>query len=135
MSAFNETMEPKLLAKRLVMPSGCWQWTCAISTHGYGVTNFERKQLRAHQAAYRVWRGEVPEGMQIDHLCRNRACFNPEHLEAVTPRENTRRGAAVKTACPSGHPYDATNTYLTPKGHRDCRTCRNEAGRRARRTA
>lgn len=123
MSAFREVMEPKLLAKRMVMPCGCWQWTGAISTHGYGVTNFERRQLRAHQAAYRVWCGEVPQGMQIDHLCRNRACFNPAHLECVTPQENTRRGAAVKVACPAGHPYDAANTYLNTRGHRVCRTC------------
>jgi HNH endonuclease len=136
MSEFRDVMLKKLLESRAVALNGCWLWTGAISTHGYGVTNYDRQQIRAHQAGYRVWRGEVPAGLQLDHECRNRACFNPKHLECVTSRENTLRGdgitarAAQATHCPQGHAYDSENTYTTPKGHRDCRVCRNAAGRR-----
>lgn len=135
---FKTCMEPKLMAHRMVVPSGCWLWTGAISTHGYGITNYQRKQIRAHQAAYQVWVGEVPAGLQLDHKCRNRSCFNPEHLECVTPRENTLRGegitakAARATHCPAGHAYDEQNTYITPKGHRDCRACRAASAKRRR---
>ncbi|MBY4212857.1 HNH endonuclease [Rhodococcus fascians] len=78
-------------------------------------------------------------GLQIDHLCRNRRCVNPDHLEAVTPQVNTLRSTAitavhaVKTHCPQGHQYSVENTYVSSRGGRHCRICRNEASRRHRR--
>jgi hypothetical protein len=108
-------------------PRGCWEWTALIHTAGYG--NFRPHNqgplLYAHRYAYELARGPIPAGLTIDHLCRNRACVNPAHLEPVTNRENIQRAAALKTHCPQGHPYDETNTYRH-KGHgRECRTCVN----------
>jgi HNH endonuclease len=86
---------------------------------------------------YRLLVGPVPEGLELDHLCRNRACVNPAHLEPVSHRENVLRGAsfaainAVKTHCiHDGHPFDDVNTIVRPEGRRGCRACMNAAQRR-----
>lgn len=83
--------------------------------------------------AYREFVGEIPLGFTVDHLCRNRACCNPAHLEAVPLLENIRRGVVgspnkIKTHCPQGHEYIASNTY-SYKGERHCKTCKNEKNR------
>lgn len=119
-----------------VRPAGdCWEWTAA-KLQGYGRFHVRRTvQVAAHRWAYEYMVTEIPEGLELDHLCRNRACVNPWHLEPVTPRENTLRSAnpcaanARKTHCSNGHEYTEENTYLRPEGHRMCRTCRAASNR------
>lgn len=88
-----------------------------------------RGALRVHRAAYELANGPIPDGMQIDHLCRNRLCCNPDHLEAVTREENIARGNAPhmvnarKTHCKYGHEFSPENTLVTKRGSRSCRQC------------
>lgn len=106
--------------------NGCWVWRRGRDSHGYGTIHVQRKQVGAHRVSYETFVGPIPEGLQLDHLCRNRACVNPGHLEPVTSRINTNRSPfanAHVTSCPRGHAYDDTNTYYRD-GHRDCRLCR-----------
>ena len=118
--------------------SGCWLWAGDVDGHGYGVyhvTRTPRKRVGAHRAVYEFYRGVIPAGLTLDHLCRNVVCVNPDHLEPVTLRVNLRRGKTVTaknaaaTHCPKGHPYDAANTHVY-RGGRFCRTCPREYQRR-----
>lgn len=86
----------------------------------------------AHRFFYEHFIGEIPEGLEIDHLCHNTICVNPAHLEAVTHSENLRREHAFrpKTHCPQGHEYTPENTYKTPSGKRQCRICGRTAVRK-----
>ena len=116
-------------------PYGCWPWLGRLYPAGYGECHLFGEGY-AHRIAYILTRGPIPKGLQIDHLCRNRACANPEHLEAVTQRENILRGTgasarnAVKTHCIRGHEFTPENTYREPTGGRRCRTCFREWDRR-----
>jgi hypothetical protein len=110
--------------------NGCMEWQGSKTKGGYGVfavdASHESTKDMAHRWAYENQVGTIPPGLDIDHLCRNRACVNPSHLEPVTRAENIRRAAAVKTECPSGHPYTEENTHRNSVGHRKCRTCTAE---------
>ena len=121
--------------RRVDRSGECWEWLGTISTAGYGVfgmgstSDGRRRQIKAHRFAYELWVAPIPDGLQIDHLCRTRSCVNPSHLEAVTGKVNTLRSEGVaavnarKTHCPQGHPYDDANTYVAPNGQRGCRVC------------
>lgn len=108
----------------------CWPWTGSHLVSGYGKFLADNdQQVLAHRYAYELWVGEIPDGLVLDHLCRNRGCVNPSHLEPVTNEENLRRGAGfalrngMRTACINGHEYQPENTYVDPEGGRRCREC------------
>lgn len=111
----------------------CWKYLGSKLPNGYGQFWFEeiRQPITAHRVAYELMIGKIPEGYQIDHLCRNRLCVNPKHLEAVTCQTNLLRGNtdaaknASQTHCPQGHSYSGKNLYISPRGERICRICRN----------
>ncbi len=111
-------------------PDECWPWAQAVSSTGYGQFQLFHHRVLAHRFAYEMAYGAIPSGLQIDHLCRNRACCNPTHLEAVTLRENVLRGVGVtavnarKTHCVNGHEFNEENTGYTPTGKRVCRACK-----------
>jgi HNH endonuclease len=120
--------------------SGCWIWVGDRSQKGYARIGRGRAPA-VHRLIYRLMRGPIPDGLQLDHLCRVRACVNPNHLELVTRKENILRGIgptannARKTHCPRGHIYDDSNTYHS-RGQRECRTCklRGQRGRKRKRS-
>lgn len=108
----------------------CWNWTAARFPTGYGAFRAPDRVLYAHRVAYELLIGPIPGGLHIDHLCRNRRCVNPAHLEPVAPAENVRRGnsgklQARRTHCPRGHEYNVGKS-----GSRFCRVCDRSRPRR-----
>lgn len=124
--------------KSVSKPDACWLWPGSLSL-GYGqagwMDNGVKRHGHVHRIAYERWVGNVPDGLHLDHLCRERRCFNPKHLEPVTPRINYLRGTGMsarharKTHCPAGHPF--TDENLTSEENcRRCRICLNDKRRR-----
>lgn len=124
----------------------CWPWESATNRGGYGIVSLGGRQggMRlAHRVAYELEVGAIPEGLELDHLCRNVLCVNPFHLEPVTHVENILRGAGVaaqhaaRTHCPKGHAYDERNTWIQIRRNgqrcRVCKTCARERNNRWRR--
>lgn len=118
-------------------PDECWPWLACRMKDGYGVFRLGGELKKAHRIAYELIKGEIPEGLQLDHICRNTSCVNPSHLEAVTCRENVLRSDntasknARKTHCKYGHGFSKQNTFWHPDGRRECRICRRLARRKA----
>lgn len=124
-------------------PEGCWIWIGRVSDQGYGDFWYskQKQHYRAHRLSYELVKGEIPEGLTLDHTCHNgkgcdmnelcphRACVNPDHLEPVEHKTNVLRGEspmaynARKTHCPQGHEYSEENTYTKGTGQRSCREC------------
>lgn len=118
----------KFLSRIEINEMGCWIWKAGKTSCGYGAFYENGKQIASHRYSYTKAKGGIPEKMDIDHLCRNRACCNPEHLEAVTRKANLERGLTLiagnllKTHCPRGHEYSKDN-LIKSKKNRDCRIC------------
>jgi hypothetical protein len=134
------TILERCLADNADRPTECWPYPGCINKHtGYGKT-WDRRLWRssdAHRVAYELLVGPVPDGLVLDHLCRNRACCNPAHLEPVTMRENLRRGVspsaqqARQTHCFRGHPLSGDNLVWVARGRkRGCKECRRFNSRR-----
>lgn len=120
----------------------CWLWTSTATpqtqrTGGYGYIHKDGKMRSAHRCSYALAHGEIAEGKTIDHLCRNRICVNPDHLEVVTLRENLLRGegaaaqGARATHCKNGHPLVSVGSMKHGRHKRWCRICANENRRRS----
>ena len=108
---------------------GCWEWLGGKTSGGYGHWAIGERGVMAHRAAYELLRGPISSGLTLDHLCRNRACVNPDHLDPVPIGENLRRGDTLnarniaKSHCKRGHPFDGQNTYVFGNGFRQCKAC------------
>ncbi len=115
--------------------NSCWEWQGSL-TLGYGLMMIKGKRYVVHRLAYELWKGPIPEGLTLDHLCRNRACVNPDHLEPVSLKENILRGVspsadnARKTHCPKGHEFTPDNLVADNANRRRCKTCHRERQRR-----
>jgi len=126
-----------ILSKVFIDKGWCWNWTGYINEQGYGVARKSGIGYLAHRVAYTIFKEPIPEGYTLDHLCRNKPCCNPDHLEVVTASENRRRGRhqPLVTHCKYGHEYTPENiVYQTSKGRRTrfCRICRAERFRKYR---
>lgn len=126
--------------------TGCWEWQGPLDSVGYGsigIGGHNTRHVRNHRVTYEFFIAEIPDGLVIDHLCRNRPCCNPWHLEPVTHKVNLHRGETITAAnaavthCPQGHAYDAANTHRNRDGSRRCRACQylQTKASRARRAA
>lgn len=117
--------------------TGCWEWSGFRQRQGYGVLMVGGISRVAHRVSYTHFRGQIPQGLVLDHLCRNTSCVNPWHLEAVTIGENVMRGDTIsarnakKMTCPSGHEYAGENLFFRRPGSRN-RLCRECSRRHAR---
>lgn len=136
MGVFVQLNEGSLRAKcqpvgYVIQENGCWEWVGGISDNGYGRWNTTTRSRYAHRVVYEMHLGVVPKGLHLDHLCRNRLCVNPDHLEPVTCKTNILRGVgfsarnAGKTHCIHGH-----NDWVRVRNGRQCRTCSNDRQRK-----
>ena len=121
----------RFLAKISISDSGCWEWQGTKDTHEYGIFSINHKNLRSHRFIYEYYHGSISSILTIDHLCRNRKCVNPNHLEQVSIKINVLRGDntcainARKTHCNHGHPLFGDNLAIE-NGTRRCKTCHKE---------
>jgi hypothetical protein len=125
------SLAERFMNRVLKSPDGCWLWQGYRIRAGYGTFRAGGKTHIAHRLSYELFRGLIPAGHHLDHLCLVRQCVRPDHLEAVTPRVNVLRSTATsavharQTHCVHGHPFDEENTYVPPGSRRrQCRKCR-----------
>ena len=133
MSSYDFTLLlDRIRSKFVIDDSGCWIWIAAHDRGGYGHSCMDGKRIMAHRLTYKLLAGTIPEGLELDHLCRIPPCVNPAHLEPVTPQENNRRSIPYRmiiTHCKRGHEYTTENTcvsYWHGRKRRRCRTCKNK---------
>lgn len=125
--------ETRLAEAKGLSPDDCWRWQGTLTNDGYGLVTVGDKKKLAHRLSYTFFVGPIPDGQEIDHLCRTRNCVNPAHLEPVTHRENVLRGEGLaaqnarKTHCIHGHALSGDNVYVKKSGKRQCRTCKRES--------
>jgi hypothetical protein len=124
----------------LIHDDGCWYWLRS-KIKGYGTLSIQNKPHKAHRFIYESLKGHIPDGLTLDHRCRNRACVNPDHLEPVTNRINILRGISFsaenfrKDSCKRGHLLSKGNLYLRPSGGRSCMACQRMARKRLRKNS
>lgn len=126
----------RFLSKIRITKLGCWEWLGSKTTVGYGQIGFNGRTTTTHRFIYEYLYGKIDSKLQLDHLCRNRNCCNPDHLEVVTQQENILRGIGLsalnarKTHCIHGHEFTSQNTYITTSNKRKCRTCHNNESKK-----
>lgn len=127
--ASTEARFMKAVVQTGLEPTACWVWTARLNPKGYGQFSWSHDGKRtwfAHRVSYLLFNGPIPDGAEVDHLCRNRRCVRPSHLEVVTHAENVRRAAAIQKVdgeCRHGHDLTASGTYLDRKGVVRCMEC------------
>lgn len=138
---WDQRLADRLYAKAYEDANGCWVWTASSQNGGYGRIGLgtrEQGVALAYRVSYQLMVGDIPEGLVLDHLCRNRTCINPYHLEPVTQSENLRRGDNARVArercakithCAQGHEFTPENTGIHIEGYRFCRICSRNAQR------
>lgn len=114
----------RILRRVQVDDRGCWIWQRYIDRHGYGATGWKGKKMwLAHRAAFDAFKGAIPDGHEIDHLCGTKSCCNPEHLSAVLRADHAKRHSSLYTHCVNGHEYTPQNTLTKANGTKGCRAC------------
>jgi hypothetical protein len=115
-------IKPDVFFRYITVTPACWIWKGFVRK-GYG----QYSGTHAHRVSFQFYCGPIPPGLELDHLCRNPLCVNPDHLEPVTRAENMRRRSVAQTHCKHGHEFTPENTYMMPSGGRQCRACNRNA--------
>lgn len=116
-------IKARLASRVRIETGGCWTWLGVVLPNGYGRISYRNRQSYTHRVSYEAFIGRIPDGLVIDHVCKNRACCNPDHLDIVTPQVNAQRGRWYgRTHCKHGHEYTTENVYLF-RGAKRCRRC------------
>lgn len=128
-------MMERFNSKYTIQKNGCWDWIGQVYPNGYGSLWVRGKNVFAHRFSYQMFNGAIPEKLTVDHLCKNRKCVNPFHLDLTTRVDNVQRSNneiannKAKTHCPYGHEYNLENIYFRKNGHRSCIACTKRRAR------